>query len=309
MKSFAVIVPTLNPGPGWRDWLKAFANQSVPPSQAVVIDSGSSGAEIELSKEYGFEIVRIAKAEFNHGATRQKAVQLLRGGCEAVILLTQDAVLANSRAFENLLAVFADESVAAAYGRQLPHQGAASFGAHARIFNYGTESGLRSLRSIPDLGFKTCFISNSFAAYRIKDLQAVGGFPSSVILGEDTSVAAKLVLGGKKIAYVADACVYHSHDYTILEEFRRYFDTGVFHAQQPWLIESFGGASGEGKRFVMSELRYLAKNAPYLIPAAAVRTFMKLLGYRLGRAYTRLPENWRPYLSMHKGFWQKKVPL
>ena len=307
MTSFAVIVPTLNPGPGWQAWLEAFAEQSVQPEQAVVIDSGSFGPEIEQSQKYGFEIIRIAKSEFNHGGTRQLAVQHLRSDCDVVVFLTQDAILANPVALKNLLAAFDNAAVAAAYGRQLPHKDAEPLGAHARYFNYAATSSLRSLASIPALGFKTCFISNSFAAYRIKDLLAVGGFPSDVILGEDTYIAAKLILNGKKIAYVADACVYHSHDYTILEEFRRYFDTGVLHALQPWLIESFGGASGEGKRFVMSELRYLAKNAPYLLPAAVIRTIMKLLGYRLGRAYTRLPENWRPLLSMHKGFWQKKA--
>lgn len=273
----------------------------------LIVDSGSSGDEVKESEALGFEIIKIPKADFNHGGTRQKAIEHLQRSCDIAIVLTQDAILADPQSLANLLKAFDDPDVAAAYGRQIPHKGAGALGAHARLFNYGTTSNLRSLASIPALGFKTCFISNSFAAYRIKDLQVVGGFPSDVILGEDTYVAAKLILSGKKIAYVADACVYHSHDYTIPEEFRRYFDTGVFHAQQPWLIESFGGASGEGKRFVMSELRYLAKNAPYLIPAAVVRTFMKLLGYRLGRAYMGLPRGLPRHLSMHKGFWQTKA--
>lgn len=307
MTTFAVIVPTLNPGPSWQAWLEAFAEQPVQPVQAVVIDSGSSGPEIEESQKYGFEIIRIAKSEFNHGGTRQKAVQHLQSSCEIAIFLTQDAILADPQSLANLLKAFDDPKVAAAYGRQLPHKDAGQLGAHARHFNYGATSSLRSLASVSELGFKTCFISNSFAAYRIKDLQAVGGFPSDVILGEDTCVAAKLVLSGKKIAYVADACVYHSHDYTILEEFRRYFDTGVLHAQEAWLLESFGGATGEGKRFVVSELKYLSQNAPYLIPSAMFRTCMKLFGYRLGRAYTRLPATWVRRCSMHKGFWQKRA--
>lgn len=307
MVSFAVIVPTLNPGPAWQAWLDSFAAQSVQPDQAIVIDSGSVGSEIEQSQKFGFEVIRIAKSEFNHGGTRQKAVQQLRSDVEVVVFLTQDAILADSKAFENLLAVFADQSVSAAFGRQLPHKNAGPLGAHARLFNYSSRASLRSLASIPDFGFKTCFISNSFAAYRVNDLLAVGGFPSDVILGEDTCVAAKLILNGKKVAYVADACVYHSHDYTILEEFHRYFDTGVLHAQQPWLLERFGGATGEGKRFVVSELKYLSKNAPYLIPSALLRTCMKLLGYRLGLVYNRLPAAYVPRLSMHKGFWQKRA--
>lgn len=306
-KRFSVIVPTLNPGSMWHVWLEAFSRQSLQPQQMLIVDSGSSGDEVKESEALGFEIIKIPKADFNHGGTRQKAIEHLQRSCDIAIFLTQDAILSDPDSFANLLKAFDDPGVAAAYGRQFPHKDAKPFGAHARHFNYGATSSMRSLASISEQGFKTCFISNSFAAYRVADLMAVGGFPSDVILGEDTCVAAKLILDGKKVAYVADACVYHSHDYTILEEFRRYFDTGVLHAQQPWLIESFGGASGEGKRFVVSELRYLGKNALYLIPSALIRTFMKLLGYRLGRAYTRLPENWRPLLSMHKGFWQKKA--
>lgn len=306
---FGVVVPTLNPGPQWLVWLSAFSKQSIQPYHAIVIDSCSAGPEVVQSVDVGFEVVKIAKADFNHGGTRQKAIEHLTPKCEVAVFLTQDAILAEGNALEKLLNAFDDPAVSAAYGRQLPHKNAGPIASHARYFNYGRSSGIRSLASVPELGFKSCFISNSFAAYRIKDLQAVGGFPSDVILGEDTFVAAKLILDGKKVAYVADACVYHSHDYTILEEFRRYFDTGVLHSQQRWLIELFGGPTGEGKRFVVSELRYLVKNAPYLIPSALIRSFMKLLGYRLGRVYMRLPAEWCSRLSMHTGYWQKRLSL
>lgn len=39
-----------------------------------------------------------------------------------------------------------------------------------------------------------------------------------------------MVLAGWYNAYCAEAKVYHSHNYTILQEVRRYFDTGAFHA-------------------------------------------------------------------------------
>lgn len=302
---FGLVVPTLNPGKAWLSWLAAYARQSSLPLQAVIIDSGSSGHEIDSSQSYGFKVLRINKSDFNHGATRQLAANEL-SDVDVIVFLTQDAILASDHSLASLLRAFNDPSVAAAYGRQLPHHEAKPLGAHARAFNYGVDSATSSIESIPERGFKACFISNSFAAYRVDDLLTVGGFPSDVILGEDTCVAARLILAGKKVAYVADACVYHSHDYTVLEEFRRYFDTGVLHAQQPWLIQNFGGATGEGAKFVISELKYLAKHAPLLIPSALIRTFMKLLGYRLGRAYNRLPKNWCPRLSMHKGFWQDK---
>jgi rhamnosyltransferase len=153
------------------------------------------------------------------------------------------------------------------------------------------------------LGLKTCFLSNSFAAYRLADLLAVGGFPVNVILGEDMSVTARLLMAGKRVAYVAEACVYHSHNYTLAQEFRRYFDTGVFHARSPWLMQTFGGAGGEGLRFVCSELAYVWRHAPAWIFAAIASTLAKWLGYKLGRIEAHLPLALKRWCSMHKGYW------
>ena len=305
MSAFALVVPTLNPGKSWHNWLEAVSAQSISPQQLIVIDSASIDGYVVEAKNYGFEIISIDQSEFNHGGTRQRAVNLLHENIDLVVFVTQDAILAGPDALENLISAFETESVSAAFGRQLPHKSAGPFGAHARYFNYAPESSLRSLNSIQRIGFKTCFISNSFAAYRIRDLLSVGGFPTDVILGEDTCVASQLILSEKKVAYVADACVYHSHDYTALEEFRRYFDTGVLHVQKPELLEKFGNVRGEGSKFVISEVKYLAKNAPWLIPWALWRSLLKLLGYKFGKNYQWLPKKLNMFLSMHKGFWKK----
>ena len=75
-----------------------------------------------------------------------------------------------------------------------------------------------------------------------------------MIMAEDSLAAAKLLLAGWRIAYVAEAMVNHSHSFSIGEEFRRYFDIGVYHNRESWLTGNFGKPGGEGKRFVLSEL-------------------------------------------------------
>ncbi|VCW29736.1 hypothetical protein BANRA_01604 [Klebsiella pneumoniae] len=96
--------------------------------------------------------------------------------------------------------------------------------------------------------------------------------------------AAKAVLAGYKIAYVPSAIVYHSHNYTPIEEFKRYFDIGVFHTDEQWIREKFGNAGGEGKKFIISELRYLIdKNKWMIVPLAMINNFMKFMGYELGK--------------------------
>jgi rhamnosyltransferase len=104
---------------------------------------------------------------------------------------------------------------------------------------------------------------------------------------------------------VAEATVFHSHDYSVLEEFRRHFDIGVFYQRAHWIKEAFGRAEGEGKEFVLSEFRYLLSNASHLIPSAMLRTVMKYVGYRLGAAEALLPLWLKYFLSMHKGYWAR----
>lgn len=269
----------------------------------LIVDSSSDYRTEFTSLPVGFRCVQIAAADFNHGGTRNLALSHLPAGTGVVVYMTQDALLADPHALSRLVSVFADPTVACAYGRQLPHADASPVAAHGRLFNYPAASRTVSLDDKAHLGLKACFLSNSFAAYRVADLQAVGSFPASVILGEDMSVAARLLMAGKRVAYVADAFVHHSHNYSVLQEFRRYFDTGVFHARSPWLLQTFGSAGGEGLRFVRSELAYLWRHAPMWIPSALLRTAAKLAGYRLGRLEAIWPVWFKRWCSMHKGFW------
>ncbi|MDD5277668.1 MAG: glycosyltransferase [Methylovulum sp.] len=301
-----LVVPTLNAGNLWEAWLKAFAQQSRKPDILLLIDSSSSDGTVAMAHAQGFETKVIPKSAFNHGGTRQLGVNLL-SDAEIIVFLTQDALLANPDAIEKLLAGFADEKVGAAYGRQLPHQTAGPIAAHARLFNYPPESQLRNLSDRQQFGIKTVFISNSFAAYRRTALMQAGGFPVDTIMNEDTYVAGNLLVSGWKIAYCADAQVFHSHDYSFLDEFKRYFDIGVFHTHTAWLQQTFGGASGEGWRFVVSELRYLMQYAPWLIPSAMLRTGLKWLGFKLGALHRRLPHAIRSGFSLHKTYWLHTV--
>jgi rhamnosyltransferase len=154
------------------------------------------------------------------------------------------------------------------------------------------------------MGIKTIFISNSFAAYRREALMTVGGFPGDVIFGEDTITGAKLLLANWKIAYVSDAEVYHSHSYTWTQDFKRYFDIGVLHARESWLLDEFGQASGEGLRFVRSELHYLWPRHPGLVISTLIRTVLKLTAYRLGKMERRLSPASKRRLSMHRTYWK-----
>jgi rhamnosyltransferase len=301
----AVIVPTFNGGAVWLDCIETLKAQSPLRDHVLVIDSGSRDGTLEAALAAGFEVITIDKTSFDHGGTRQSAVERLTGA-EILVFLTQDAVLARPNSLENLLKVFADPSVGMAYGRQLPRREAGPIEAHARLLNYPAIGEIRSYEDRTRLGLKAAFCSNSFAAYRRSALLAAGGFPSHTIHAEDMIVAARMLRMGWKIVYAADAMVHHSHKYSTIEEFRRYFDTGVLHAREAWLLDDFGRPEGEGGRFIRSELTHLVRRAPQLIPLAAVKTAAKYAGYRLGRLERHIPWRLKARLSMHTGFWRRE---
>ncbi len=304
MMKFGLIVPTLNAGSQWIDWLDAFNNQTIKPDRVLVIDSESSDNTTSHAKDSGFDVEVITRSEFDHGRTRQHGV-----GClvdvDVCIFLTQDAILSGVDSLNQILKPFYDDKVAAVCGRQLPRKQATQIEAHARLYNYLSKPYIRSINDVKSFGLKTAFISNSFSAYRISALNEVGGFPENVIFGEDMYVAAKLLKAGYKIAYAADACVYHSHDYSFWQEFKRYFDMGVFHSNEPWIRQDFGGAEGEGVKFVVSESKYLLKHAFWRVPEGLLRTLLRYTGFRLGLMEKRLPLWLKRVLAMNKGYFKR----
>lgn len=301
---FLVAIPVLNPGPAAQELAASIGRQTMRPAEVLVLDSESTDGWVEPFARAGARVQKVARREFDHGGTRNLGLAAA-GAADAIVFLTQDALPAADDAFERLLAPLQDPRVAAVCGRQLPRPGARGYECHARLFNYPARSDVRGAEDIPRLGVKAAFISNSFAAYRVSALREIGGFPERTIFGEDTIAVAELLRRGWKLAYAADAAVYHSHDYTVGQEFRRYFDVGVFHARERGYVELLGGPSGEGLRFVRSEIAALrSEQVPLATLRVVARNGVRWIGYRLGRVHRSIPNPVRRRISMNKGFWR-----
>ena len=283
--NYGLIIPTLNAGAQFRTLLEQISKQTLP-MRKLIVDSESTDETTSTAKNFGVEVLTIPRKNFNHGGTRQFALEhlLKTSPIDVIIFLTQDVLLRDEKSLATLVKIFAeDETVGLSYGRQLPHENATNEAKFLRAFNYPPESQLRSFDDRKIFGIKTAFASNSFAAYRVSALKSVGGFPNHVPLCEDMFVAAKMLMSGLKIFYAADAQVFHSHNYTAAQEFRRYVQIGKFHAQESWIRETFGSAEGAGKKFVVMKLTALAKKNPLDCFGAIFRDAAKFFGYRLGR--------------------------
>jgi rhamnosyltransferase len=304
----SIIIPTLNGGELFRKVLESIGMQEIPDEyELLVYDSSSTDDTVKYAKSYGAEVVRVDRKDFDHGGTRTLAAQKAAG--DILVFMTQDAVLTGSDSLASLVKPLLQDgssSVAVTYGRQLPNKNATLAAAHLRLFNYPVESLIRTNSDKQKYGLKTVFVSNSFAAYSRSSLASCGYFIQGLIFGEDTCAVGRLLLAGNAIQYVSEAEVYHSHNYSFVEEFRRHFDIGVLHSAENWLLQEYGIAESHGANYVRSAFSYfLRNNGWYLIPDLIIRCGMKYLGYKLGRNYKSMPVWLRIKLSMYSSWWKR----
>lgn len=302
--NISVIIPTYNAESYLPKLFDRLKSQTIS-FELIIIDSSSSDKTLEISKKFADKIIVIPQSEFDHGGTRTKAGLEAKG--DILVYLTQDALPFNNLSIESIVKPFKDSRVGACYGRQLAYKDTNPFGTHLREFNYGKESYIRELKDKNRFGIKTAFLSDSFSAYKKSALKDINWLKDGLIVGEDSYAGAKLILKGYSLAYVSEAKVYHSHSYTILQEFKRYFDIGVFHKRENWMLQEFGKAEGEGGRYVKSELKFLfSKKLYHKIVEFFIRNGMKYLGYKMGYNYQKIPQKIINRLTMHPIWWNKR---
>jgi rhamnosyltransferase len=280
--------------------LPPLLNSPLKP-KVLVVDSSSNDGTAELAASLGAETLIIPQTQFNHGKTRELARNAL--DTDIVCMFTQDAYLVNEKSLALLVAPIIEDKAKISYARQIPHPGASFFEAFPRHYNYSSTSQLRGLNDSHQYGAYTFFCSNSCAAYDNEALNLIGGF-TEVLLGEDTLATAKILRHGHKIAYCADALVYHSHDYTLKEEFLRSFDTGLARKGFADLIACGGSDEKRGVGYVKEMILQLSKTAPWLLPYACAHVLAKWSGYKIGSYSTNAPKWFKRLLSSQKYYWK-----
>lgn len=282
----SVVIPTLNAGKELNTLLRALENQCSPAEEIIVVDSSSEDNTVEICSQYESVIfLSIPRESFDHGRTRDLALRRCRG--DVVVFLTQDAVPADSEFLEKLIKPLEDEHTAVSVGRQLPKKSATKAEALVRSFNYPENSFIRSKEDIPALGIKAFFCSDSCAAYRKDVYLKLGGFEYPLKSNEDMFFAAKALQNGYRIAYTADAMVYHSHNFSLREQYRRNYIQGYEIERHRELIGDVS-LNTEGLKLVRTV-------SGSLLAEGAVRAFLffgldccaRWLGNRNGKAAYR----------------------
>ena len=264
----SVIIPTLNPGPLFKEVLEAVRSQEWEGElELVVVDSMSDDGAAELAKKYADVFFQVRREEFNHGQTRNLAISRSRG--ELIALLVQDATPANPLWLKNLAKNFSDPQVAGAYSRQIPRPDCNPL-LRIRLEQWGAGKPNKRVQKLNS--------SKPLSAYSPQEIISTFSFDnvSSMLrrsvwekikfpkrrFAEDIAWAKQVLEKGYKIVFEPESVVIHSHKKSLWYEFKRvYLDH-----ENWWQVGEFRifnrprevlGASISGTRKMLSELKRL----------------------------------------------------
>jgi len=281
MIEISVLVLTKNEARNVGACLEAiFSQQTSAEFEVIVVDSGSSDETLEIARQYPAKIYEIPVGTFHHARTRNYAASLAEGS--HLVYLAADALPVNGDWLEVLISNFSDPRVGAVYGRHLPKPGATTERQIVLSAVYGDERLVKNASCRSELGYRYYHFSTVNAALRRSVWQAIP-FPEDLKVFEDVGIAKGILDAGWRIVYEPRACVYHSHNHSTKELFRRYFDSGVVSRRlrlvdreareslrrEAWrlLRQNWALPSGNGHRGMVWQtmLRNLAKSIGWML--------------------------------------------
>jgi len=286
----SVIIPTFNAERWISQQLDMLLSQTVK-AEILVIDSGSTDRTVSIAASHGerVRLLQFPRENFDHGGTRDFALRQSSG--DYVLFFTQDAIPTDQHCIEKLLSAFSSPDIAAVYGRQIARPDAPEYEKLTRQFNYPEQAKIWRESDIPRYGVKSYFFSNVCSAYRREAYFPVGGFDTPILCNEDMMMAAKLLHAGYALAYTPEAAVYHSHRYTLGEEYRRNKKIGLVMEQYRPRLKG-AEADAEGWRMLHFVGGELARRRQYgelftFYAHAAVR----FMGNRVGKNMNKRSHN------------------
>lgn len=273
-----IIIPILNPpNHFFTENLPKLKNQTIK-ADIILINSGN-----KIPEDTSYQEININKKDFNHANTRNIALNF---DADYYLFMTQDALPFDKYLVENLYKGFEQDSeIVVSYARQIPYPDSDIIEIFARNTNYPDISKLKSKDDLSTLGIKTFFNSDSCSMYDAKYFKNIKGFKRDLNTNEDMEYAARAILNNKKVYYNSSAKVFHSHNFNILEVWRRYNQIGIFFKENVWIsqmVAVYLKAESSGIKQAKEELFFILKNKPFYLFKSVLFSFTKFFAFKIG---------------------------
>lgn len=192
--------------------LDALAAQQGVAWELVALDNASTDGTRELLVAHGARLLDVPAGSYNPGRVLNRGVREARAA--VVVMLNSDTVPQGQRWLADLTAPVRAGEADAVYGRQVPRLDATTL---VRL-DYARAFGAEPPPWRP-------FFSMAASAFR-RDVLLARPFSEHIQYSEDLEWARDAERRGLRLAYVAGAAAEHSHNYTLGETWKRYFEEG-----------------------------------------------------------------------------------
>lgn len=277
--------------------------QTLQPTDVLVIETCyQNWFECrEFCHENGWEWIGIEEGQFDHGATRNLGYENLSDD-DIVVYITQDIVPMNANWLSELISPIITEKAVISYSRQYTDESASYSDKLSKRLNFSDVSILRTWDDVNHLGLKTFYCSNASLAVNVGWIRKAGGFPEKNIVSEDWIICKRILEHGGILAYSANSKIYHFHNFSYIEKFRRYYDLGIsIHKSD---LNSYSQNNNQYLGAILSEMIYLLRR---LMLAELLDIFvdfsLRLIAGRVARYTEFYGKRINRLLSYQRQYW------
>ena len=257
--------------------LKNQKNVKINSINYIVTKGNDNTVNILKQLDCNYEIIE--KQQFSHSLTREKVAKKCKA--DVLVFITQDIIIKREDWLYNLTNCIKNGECEAAYSRQICSNN--TIEKYTRERNYPEKSYIVSKDDIEKKGLQTFFFSDASAAIKrdvFEKLNYYDGknFPTN----EDMYIAFKLITNGYRIKYCSDSIVEHSHEFTLKQLYKRYYDFGVFFKLNDYLNKYKVNQAGGGMAIYVLKRALKDRNFKVLlrfIPDMTVR----FIGMKMGK--------------------------
>ena len=208
----SLVIRAKNEAQGLEKLLPALNNQSVVPSEIVLVDDSSMDNTVSIANKYGAKVVPLGNKKFSYGRALNIGFQNAKG--DVLVSIPGHSMPVTSHWLEKLIEPFTNPKVAATYGSQIAQTDANTLEKIERFL-------------VGNINFNTFYpyLVNTNSSIR-KSVWEKVHFNEEIAADEDHLWARQVAKLGFKITFVPQAKIWHSHHGSSFNSIKRYTKEG-----------------------------------------------------------------------------------